>query len=47
MPYDDSLIVICFKILCMAGKVNNGGVMTLNGQNAFTNEMLPTILRSQ
>lgn len=29
MPDVDSLIVIWFKILCMAGKINNGGVRNI------------------
>lgn len=45
MPEADSLIVIWFKILCMAGKTNNGGVMMLNDKIAYTDEMLATIFR--
>lgn len=45
MPDADSLIVIWFKILCMAGKINNGGVMVLNDKFAYTDEMLATIFR--
>lgn len=45
MPEADSLIVIWFKILCMAGKTNNGGVMMLNDKSAYTDEILSTIFR--
>lgn len=45
MPEADSLIVIWFKILCLAGKINNGGVMMLNDKLAYTDEMLSTIFR--
>lgn len=36
MPESDSLIVIWFKLLCMAGKMNNGGVLMLNEKIAYT-----------
>ena len=45
MPEADSIIVIWFKLLCMAGKQNNGGVFMLNDKIAFTDEMLSTIFR--
>ena len=45
MPERDSLIVIWFKLLCMAGKQNNGGVFVLGGKMAYTDEMLATIFR--
>ncbi len=45
MPESDSLIVIWFKLLCMAGKINNGGVMMLNDKIAYTDEMISTIFR--
>ena len=45
MPERDSLIVIWFKLLCMAGKQNNSGVFTLNDRIAYTDEMLSTIFR--
>lgn len=45
MPEADSLIVIWFKLLCMAGRINNGGVMMLNDKIAYTEEMLATIFR--
>ena len=47
MPESDSLIVIWFKILCMAGKMNNGGVLILSDKIAYTDEMLATIFRRQ
>lgn len=45
MPEADSIIVIWFKILCLAGKQNNGGVLMLNDKIPFTDEMLSTIFR--
>lgn len=45
LPERDSLIVIWFKLLCMAGKQNNSGVFLLNDKIAYTDEMLATIFR--
>lgn len=41
----DNIIVIWFKLLCMAGKQNNGGVFMMNDKIAYTDEMLATIFR--
>lgn len=45
MPEADAIIVIWFKMLCLAGKQNNSGVFLLNGRIAYTDEMLATIFR--
>lgn len=45
LPDRDGVIVIWFKLLCMAGKQNNGGVFFLNDKIAYTDEMLATIFR--
>lgn len=45
MPEADAIIVIWFKLLCMAGKQNNNGVFMLNDKIAYTEEMLATIFR--
>lgn len=45
LPESDSIIVIWFKLLCMAGKQNNSGVFMLNDKIAYTDEMLATIFR--
>jgi predicted phage replisome organizer len=45
MPEADSIIVIWFKLLCLAGKINNSGVLILNEKIPFTDEMLSTIFR--
>ena len=45
MPDRDGVIVIWFKLLCLAGKHNNGGVFMLNDKIAYTDEMLATIFR--
>ena len=45
LPSADSIIVIWFKLLCLAGKNNNSGVFMLNERIAYTDEMLATIFR--
>ena len=45
LPDCDSIIVIWFKLLCMAGKQDNGGVFLLNDRIAYTDEMLATIFK--
>lgn len=45
MPEADSIIVIWFKLLCLAGQENNSGVFTLNGRIPYTDEMFATIFR--
>ncbi|MCR6516298.1 phage replisome organizer N-terminal domain-containing protein [Clostridium sp. LY3-2] len=45
MPDSDSIIVIWFKLLCLAGKNNNSGVFMLNDTIHYTDEMLATIFR--
>jgi predicted phage replisome organizer len=45
MPERDAIIVIWFKLLCMAGRMNNGGVFMLNGKMPYTDEMLAAIFR--
>lgn len=44
MPEADSIIVIWFKLLCLAGKQNNSGVFQL-GRMPYTDEMFSTIFR--
>ena len=45
LPEADSIIVIWFKLLCLAGRQNNGGVFMMNGRIAYTDEMFATIFR--
>ena len=45
MPDADVMIVIWFKILALAGKVNTSGVLMINDRIAYTDEMLATIFR--
>lgn len=45
LPERDAIIVIWFKILCLAGKQNNGGVLMFNERIPYTDEMLATIFR--
>lgn len=45
LPSADSIIVIWFKLLCLAGKNNNSGVYILNDKIAYTDEMLATVFR--
>lgn len=45
LPGADSIIVIWFKLLCLAGKNNNNGMFMLNNRIAYTDEMLAAIIR--
>ena len=45
LPEADSIIVIWFKLLCLAGKMNNSGVFMMNNRIAYTESMLATIFR--
>ena len=45
LPEADSIIVIWFKLLTLAGKINNGGVMLFRDNIPYTDEMLATIFR--
>lgn len=45
LPEADSIIVVWFKLLCLAGKQNNSGVFMMNNKVAYTEEMLATIFR--
>ena len=45
LPEGDSIIVIWFKLLCLAGKQNNSGVFLINGKIPYTEKMLATIFR--
>jgi len=40
-----AIITVWFKLLCLAGKQNNGGVFLLNEKIAYTDKMLATIFR--
>lgn len=44
LPDADSIIVIWFKLLCLAGKQNNSGVF-LMGRIPYTDEMFATVFR--
>lgn len=45
LPDADAIIVIWFKLLCLAGKQNNSGVFLLNDRIPYTDKMLATIFR--
>ena len=45
LPSADSIIVIWFKLLTLAGKQNNHGVFIMNNRIAYTDEMLASIFR--
>jgi predicted phage replisome organizer len=47
LPSADSIIVIWFKLLCLAGKNNNSGVFMLNDKIPYTEEMFSTIFRRE
>lgn len=45
LPDADSIIVVWFKLLCLAGKMNNSGVFVMNDTVVYTDSMLATIFR--
>lgn len=45
LPKSDAIIVLWFKLLCLAGKNNSSGVFTINGNIPYTEEMFATIFR--
>ena len=45
LPLADNMIVIWFKLLCLAGKSNNSGVFLLNDKVPYSDEMLAAIFR--
>lgn len=45
MPEADSIIVIWFKLLCLAGKQNNSGVFMIRDRIPYTDEMFSAIFR--
>lgn len=47
MPNGDTIIVIWFKILCLAGRCNRGGILMLTDIIYYTDEMLAVIFRKK
>lgn len=45
MPEADTMIVIWFKLLCMAGRDNNNGIFVMGNRIPYTEEMLASIFR--
>ena len=45
LPDYDSIIVCWFKLLCLAGKQNNFGILMLNDRIPYTDEMLASVFR--
>jgi predicted phage replisome organizer len=45
MPDADTIIVIWFKLLALAGIKNDGGIVRMNDKMAYTDDMLATIFR--
>ena len=45
LPDSYSIIVVWFKLLCLAGKMNNSGVFVMSNKIAYTDKMLATIFR--
>lgn len=45
LPEADAIIVIWFKLLCLAGKTNTLGVLLLNDRIPYNDEMLSQIFR--
>lgn len=45
LPDAYEIITVWFKLLCLAGKMNNSGVFMMNNRIAYTDKMLSTIFR--
>ncbi|MDY7603041.1 phage replisome organizer N-terminal domain-containing protein [Streptococcus suis] len=45
LPEADTIIVVWFKLLTLAGKQNYGGVLMMNDRVHYTDEMLSTLFR--
>lgn len=45
MPDADAIIVIWFKLLCLAGRTNSNGVLMMNDKIPYTDAMLAAIFR--
>lgn len=45
MPDADTILVIWFKLLCLAGRDNNNGIFLMNNRIPYTEEMFATIFR--
>lgn len=45
LPEADGIIVIWFKLLCLAGRQNEGGLITMSDKIAYTDEMLAAVFR--
>ena len=45
LPDAYAIITCWFKLLCLAGKMNNSGVFMMNNRVAYTDSMLATIFR--
>lgn len=45
LPDAYAIITAWFKLLCLAGKMNNSGVFMMNNRVAYTDKMLATIFR--
>lgn len=45
LPDAHAIIVVWFKLLCLAGKQNNSGVFMMSNKIAYTDTMLATIFR--
>lgn len=45
MPDSDTILVIWFKLLCLAGSINDGGQLILTKDLAYTDEMMSTEFR--
>ena len=45
LPSADTIIVVWFKLLALAGKSNNNGVFMMNNRIPYTEEMLAAIFR--
>lgn len=46
MPNGGEMVLIWFKLLTLAGKTNNNGVLMISDKVAYTDEMLATVFRT-
>lgn len=47
MPKGDSILLVWFKLLCLAGKQNNSGVFAMKNGKPYTADMLAAIFRCE
>lgn len=46
MPEGDSIVIVWVQLLCLAGKINDGGLVYLGQNLAYSDEMISTIFNT-